>query len=50
MIKEARRKRRFMVKLDPNRTGKTVDHDAHARGVGFNRRLFTRRVRGLSSI
>jgi len=39
-----RRKRRFMVKLDPNRTGETVDHHAHARGVGFNRRLFTRRV------
>ena len=39
-----RRKRRFMIKLDPNRTGETVDHDAHARGVGFNRRLFTRRV------
>ncbi len=39
-----RRKRRFMVKLDPNRTAETVDHDAHARRVGLNRRLFTRRV------
>ena len=29
-----RRKRGFMVKLNPNRTGETVDHDAHPRGVG----------------